>query len=53
MGLLSEIFDIDEYTEKDIKDLVKVIGIIALVIGGAGATGNILDLPLDDENEDE
>lgn len=52
MGLLAEIFDIDEDTEKDVKDLVKVISIIALVIGGAGATGTILDLPLNDEKED-
>lgn len=46
MGLLSDIFDIDEDTEKDIKDIVKLIGIIALVVGGASAGGSILDLPL-------
>ena len=52
MGLLSDIFDIDNDTEKDIKDIVKLIGIIALVFGGAGATGNILDLPFKEDKED-
>ena len=43
--------NIDKDTEKDIKDIIKFVGIIALVVGGAGA-GNVLDLPLDDEKED-
>ena len=51
MGLLSDIFGIDDDTEKDIKDIIKFVGIIALVVGGAGA-GNVIDLPLDDKKED-
>ena len=51
MGLLSDIFDIDKDTEKDIKDIIKIIGIIALVVGGAGA-GSLLDLPCNDEKEE-
>lgn len=52
MGLLADIFDLDEDTEKDIKDIVKAIGIIALVVGGAGATGSITDLPFNDNEEE-
>ena len=52
MGLLAEIFDIDKDTEKDIKDVIKAITVIALVVGGAGETGGILDLPFDNEKED-
>ena len=52
MGLLADIFDLDENTEKDIKDIVKAIGIIALVVGGAGATGSIIDLPFNDNEEE-
>lgn len=52
MGLLSDIFDIDKDTEKDIKDIIKIIGIITLVIGGAGAVGDSLELPFDDKKED-
>lgn len=52
MGLLADLFDVDSETEKDIKDFVKAIAIIALVVGRAGATGGILDLPFDDEKED-
>lgn len=51
MGLLSDIFDIDKETEKDIKDIIKAIAVIALVIGGAGATGSILELPFDNDKE--
>lgn len=47
MGLLADIFDMDEETEKDIKDVVKAVGLIALLIGGAGAAGGSLDLPFD------
>ena len=47
MGLLSAIFDID----KDIKNIIKIIGMITLVIGGAGA-GSLLELPCNDENEE-
>lgn len=53
MGLLSDLFDIDPDTEKDIKDIVKVIGIIALLLGGAGATGTMLDLPFSDDNKED
>ena len=52
MGLLSDIFDIDKDTEKDIKDIIKIIGLVALVIGGAGAVGDSLELPFDDEKEE-
>ena len=51
MGLLSDIFGIDKDTEKDIKDIIKIIGIITLVIGGAGA-GSLLELPCNDEKEE-
>ena len=52
MGILSDWFDVDPETEKDIKDIIKIIGLVALVIGGAGATGNILDLPFKEDEED-
>ena len=51
MGLLSGIFGIDKDTETDIKDIIKIIGIIALVVGGAGA-GSLLELPCNDEKEE-
>jgi len=50
MGLLADIFDMDEETEKDIKDVVKAVGLIALLIGGAGAAGGSLDLPFDNDD---
>ena len=53
MGILSDLFDIDPDTEKDIKDIVKVIGIIALLLSGAGATGTMLDLPFSDDNKED
>lgn len=53
MGLLSDLFDIDPGTEKDIKDIIKVVGMIALLLGGAGATGTMLDLPFSDDNKEE
>ena len=52
MGLLADIFDIDKDTEKDIKDVIKAVGLIAILIGGAGAVGDSLELPFDDEKED-
>ena len=52
MGLLADIFDIDKDTEKDIKDVIKAVGLIAILIGRAGAVGDSLELPFDDEKED-
>ncbi len=52
MGILSDWFDVDPETEKDIKDVVKAVGLIALLIGGAGAVGDSLELPFDDEKEE-
>lgn len=52
MGLLADIFDIDKDTEKDIKDVIKAVGLIAILIGGAGAVCDSLELPFDDEKED-
>ncbi len=51
MGLLSDLFDVDPETEKDIKDVIKAITVIALVVGGAGA-GSLLELPCNDEKEE-
>lgn len=51
MGLLSDIFGIDKGTETDIKHIIKIIGIIALVVGGAGA-GSLLELPCNDDKEE-
>ena len=52
MGILSDWFDVDPETEKDIKDVIKAVGLIAILIGGAGAAGGSLDLPFHDEKED-
>ena len=52
MGLLADIFDMDEDTEQDIKDVIKAITVIALVVGGAGVSGGSLDLPFNDEEDD-
>ncbi len=52
MGLLADLFDVDPETEKDIKDVIKAITVIALVVGGAGAAGGSLDLPFNDEEDD-
>lgn len=49
MGILSDWFDVDPETEKDI---VKAVGLIAILIGGAGAAGGSLDLLFDDEKEE-
>ena len=53
MGLLSDLFGMDEDTEQDIKDVVKAVGLIALLIGGAGAAGGSLDLPFDNDSGEE
>ncbi len=39
MGLLSDIFDIDEDTEQDIKDVLKTVGVIATILLAGGAIG--------------
>ena len=52
MGLLSDLFDVDPETEKDIKDVIKAITVIALVVGGAGTSGGSLDLPFNEEEDD-
>ena len=52
MGILSDWFDVDPETEKDIKDVIKAVGLIAILIGGAGAAGGSLDLPFNDEEDD-
>ena len=52
MGILSDWFDVDPETEKNIKDIVKAVGLIAILIGGAGAVGDSLELPFDDEQEE-
>lgn len=49
MGLLSDIFDIDEETEKDIKDVLKTVGVIATILLAGGATDSI---GCDDEKEE-
>ena len=52
MGILSDWFDVEPETEKDIKDVIKAVGLIAILIGGAGAVGDSLELPFDDEKEE-
>ena len=52
MGILSDWFDVDPETEKDIKDVIKAVGLIAILIGGAGTVGDSLELPFDDEKEE-
>ncbi len=52
MGLLADLFDVDPETEKDIKDVIKAITVIALVVGGAGAAGGSLGLPVKDEEDE-
>lgn len=53
MGLLADIFDIDSQTEKDIKDVLKVVGFIATVIIAGGAAEDISALPLNNNDEEE
>ena len=53
MGVLSDWFDVDPDTEDTIKDVVKAVGLIALLLGGAEAAGGSHDLPLEEyEKED-
>lgn len=52
MGLLSDLFDIDPETEQDIKDVIKTVGIIAVMLGGLGAAGTEIELPFNDDEED-
>ncbi len=49
MSLLSDIFDINEETEKDIKDVLKTIGVIATILLAGGAIDSI---GCDDEKEE-
>ena len=53
MGLLADLFDIDKDAENDIKDVIKAIGLIAILIGGAGAAGGSLNLPFNDDDGEE
>ena len=46
MGILSDIFDIDEDTEQDVKDVLKFVGTIATILIAGGAIGS------DNEKED-
>lgn len=41
MGLLSDIFDIDEDTEQDFKDVLKTVGVIATILFAGGAIDGI------------
>ena len=49
MGLLSDIFDIDEDTENDIKDILKFVGTIATILIAGGAVDRI---GCDDDKEE-
>ncbi|MCR5730112.1 MAG: hypothetical protein K6G20_07150 [Ruminococcus sp.] len=39
MGLLADLFDMDEDTEQDIKDVIKTVGVIATILIAGGAIG--------------
>ena len=41
MGLLADIFGMDEDTEKDIKDVLKTVGVIATILFAGGAIDGI------------
>ncbi|WP_295071721.1 hypothetical protein [Ruminococcus sp.] len=41
MGLLSDLFGMDEDTEKDIKDVLKTVGVIATILFAGGAIDGI------------
>ena len=49
MGLLSDIFDIDEDTEQDVKDVLKFVGTIATILIAGGAVDGI---GCDDDKEE-
>ena len=49
MGLLSDLFDIDEETEKDIKDVLKFVGTVATILIAGGAVDGI---SFDSDKED-
>lgn len=49
MGLLSDIFDIDEDTEQDIKDVLKFVGTVATIMIAGGAIDGI---GCDDDKEE-
>jgi hypothetical protein len=49
MGLLSDLFDVDPETEKDIKDVLKVVGTIATILIAGGAVDSI---DCDNDKED-
>lgn len=49
MGLLADIFGMDEDTEKDIKDVLKTVGVIATILFAGGAIDGI---GCDDNKED-
>ena len=53
MGFLADIFDIDPQTEKDIRDVLKVVGFIATVIIAGGAAEDIPALPFNNNEEEE
>ena len=49
MGLLSDLFGMDEDTEQDIKDVLKTVGVIATILFAGGAIDGIGS---DDDKED-
>ena len=49
MGLLSDLFDMDEDIEQDIKDVLKTVGVIATILFAGGAIDGIGS---DDDKED-
>ncbi len=53
MGLLAELFDIDSQTEKDIKDVLKVVGFIATMLIAGGAAEDISALSFNNNDEEE
>ncbi len=51
MGLLHDLFGMDTETEKDIKNIIKVVGIVAVILSGASAADS-LNLPFFDDGEE-
>ena len=41
MGLLSDLFGMDEDTEQDIKDVLKTVGVIVTILFAGGAIDGI------------